>query len=353
MMMIIKKHHPNRIGFTLIEIIIAIAIVAIMAGTIAPMAFQEIVRSREDATLKELANLNDALVEFYEDTGRFPLEAEGLTALVSDPGITGWQGPYVGADRSDPVTEVNTDSFKETYIYDLNPTTTPAGAADVLLVSPGADKAFTYGQLNHTWTLAGDGDDLMALVTAGQVNRDKIRECEAELEAIGEAASSYFHDLASFPVGAGDLGDDYLDAGINDTNFVDPWNRNYVFAQTGGSGSPVIFLVRSFGPDRNNDNGAGDDLTLNVSSIPPGRKASLWKLEISQTALNNDGSLVLTGDWETDADALGLETIFSVDGWAQDFEINASSRTVYSIGPDGNASLTDDNLPKGVGPESS
>ncbi len=76
------KTQGNHKGFTLIEIIIAIAIVAILAGTIAPMAFKEMIRAREEATLKELGNLNDALVEFYEDTGRFPAEGEGLPIAI-------------------------------------------------------------------------------------------------------------------------------------------------------------------------------------------------------------------------------------------------------------------------------
>ncbi len=64
----------DRGGFTLMEIIIAVAIVAILAGTIAPMAFKEMIKAREEATVKELKILNLALVAFYEDTGRFPDE---------------------------------------------------------------------------------------------------------------------------------------------------------------------------------------------------------------------------------------------------------------------------------------
>ncbi len=345
-----RKIRPDRRGFTLIEIIIAVAIVAILAGTIAPMAFKQIIKAREDATIKELKNLNTALLEFYEDTGRFPAEDEGLAALIADPGVSGWQGPYVGGDRSDPLAEVTTDSFKETYIYDLDPVTNPAGAADLILASSGADLALTFGQLNNTWTLAGDGDDLLSLVSAGPVNRDKQRQCEEELRAIGTAASRYFEDHATFPTGSGDLTDNYLDAGIAGGNFIDPWNTSYVLGQVGGGGSPLIFLTRSFGPNRSNDEGGSDDLTLNISSVPPGRKTTLYKLEIAQTVLNNNGSLDLSGAWDTDRSALGLDVTFGADGWGQDLEINVSSRTIFSVGPDGSAALVSDNLPVGVGP---
>ncbi len=340
----------DRGGFTLMEIIIAVAIIAIMAGTIAPMAFKEMIKAREEATVKELKILNLALVAFYEDTGRFPDESEGLSALIADPGLVGWQGPYVGGDRSDPLTEVSTDSFNETYVYDLDPTTNPPGSADLILASSGSDRMLTFGRLNNTWNLASDGDDLLNLVSAGPVNRDKQRFCEDELRAIGSAAGHYYEDHAAFPGGSGDLTDVYLDAGIGSGNFIDPWNTSYVLGQTGGGGSPLVFLVRSFGPNRSNDEGAEDDLTLNISSVPPGRKATLYKLEIAQTVLNNNGSLVLTGAWSSDRPALGLDVAFGADGWGQALQVNVSSRTIFSVGPDGNASLVTDNLPTGVGP---
>jgi len=36
-----------------------------------------------------------ALEIFRSDTGRYPDAEEGLTAIVKDPGIPGWSGPYV------------------------------------------------------------------------------------------------------------------------------------------------------------------------------------------------------------------------------------------------------------------
>ncbi len=341
---------PNRGGFTLIEIIIAVAIVAILAGTVTPLAFKQMIKAREEATEKELNSLNQALVEFYEDTGRFPSEAEGLVALISDPGVNGWQGPYVGSNGSDPEFELKNDSFREEYVYDLDPTTNPANAADVVVASSGSDHNMTFGRINQTWTLGTDGDDLLTLVSMGPVNRDKLRLCENELQAIGTAAGLYFEDKSGFPIVAADLVDGYLDAGIDQANFIDPWNTAYVLAQTGGGGSPVFFLVRSFGPNRQNDNGGNDDLTLNVSSIPPGRKTTLWKLGIVQTVLNNNAALGLSGAWDTDRPALGLSSAFTEDGWGQTLAVNVSSRTIYSLGPDGNAALVADNLPAGVGP---
>ena len=36
----------------------------------------------------------EALNNFEADCARFPTTAEGLSALVANPGVVGWKGPY-------------------------------------------------------------------------------------------------------------------------------------------------------------------------------------------------------------------------------------------------------------------
>lgn len=340
----------DRAGFTLVEIIVAVAIIAILAGTITPMVFRELMQAREEATVRELDTLSAGLLSFYEDTGRMPTEGEGLGALVIDPGVSGWQGPYVGSDRGDPVNETTTDGFGQTYAYDLAPSTNPAGVADVVIASAGIDGSMTSGTVGGTWTVAGTGDDLLLAVTTGPVNRDKLRDCEEELEAIGDAARGYYEDHAAFPTTITQLSPEYMDAGIAGSAFIDPWNLSYgLILVTGGTVADALTL-RSRGPDRQDDGGGDDDLSLTVSSLSPGRRTSYWRLEIAQVAINNNPSTVLTGSWPTDRAVLGLAPVFDADGWGRLFNVNVSSRAVFSVGPDGNASLVADNLPAGVGP---
>jgi len=341
-----------RRGFTLIEVIVAVAIVAVLAGAITPMVFRELMQAREEATLRELSAHTDGLLAFYEDTGRLPTAGEGLAALVVDPGVPGWRGPYVAADRGDPVAEATTDAFGAAFLYDPAPTTVPAGAADALVVSAGRDGAISSGSAGGTWQLGGAavGDDLHAPVTLGPVNRDNARHCEAELAALGEALRAYWEDHAAFPAAAADLVPDYLDAGVGGAALVDPWHQAYLLVLQTGGAQPPTMTVRSRGPDRQDDGGGDDDVSLLVSSVPPGRRTTLWKLEIAQTALNSNPSLVLTGVWNTDRAALGLDAAFTTDGWGRSFAVNVASRAVFSVGPDGNAALVADNLPAGVGP---
>ncbi len=347
----ISKLRPRRLnwdGFTLIEIIIAVAIVAIMAGAITPLAFKQLVKAKEDATLKELGGIEKGLLSFYADTGRFPSEAEGLAALVNDPGVTGWQGPYLDADRGDPVSEVSTDAFGDPYLYDLDPATSPADAADVIVASGGSDHSVTFGSVGGTWTINGSGDDLLQLVTNGPVNRDKILTSRQEMTLLGQAAARYYQDHLSFPSLTSDLAGEYMDAGIGGDQFLDSWNQPYVLQDDGNS--PPTLTVKSPGPNQTDDGGAGDDLVLAVSSIPPGRAVTLDRLAVAQAALTADQALSLTGNWSVDYQNLKLAGIYETDGWGQVFGVNTDSRAVFSVGPDGDPATTDDNIPVGLGP---
>jgi general secretion pathway protein G len=51
---------------------------------------------------KELDVLRTALDHFRNDCGRYPSLAEGLKALVSNPGLPEWNGPYVNLVKPDP-----------------------------------------------------------------------------------------------------------------------------------------------------------------------------------------------------------------------------------------------------------
>jgi general secretion pathway protein G len=66
-------------GFTLIELIIVMAIVSLLLTLAAPKYFKSIDRSKETVLKANLAGTRDALDKFYADTGRYP---ERLSELV-------------------------------------------------------------------------------------------------------------------------------------------------------------------------------------------------------------------------------------------------------------------------------
>lgn len=92
-------------GFTLIEILVVITIIALIMSLVGPRVLNYLGESKVKAAKIQIQSFGSALDLFNLDTGRYPSTAEGLTALVQSPGtITAWNGPYLkgGVVPSDP-----------------------------------------------------------------------------------------------------------------------------------------------------------------------------------------------------------------------------------------------------------
>jgi prepilin-type N-terminal cleavage/methylation domain-containing protein len=75
-------------GFTLIEVIVAIAVVAILAGVITPSVIKHLDDAKRARAQNECLVIGSAIASFYKDTARFPtMDAAGrtrITLLVSE-----------------------------------------------------------------------------------------------------------------------------------------------------------------------------------------------------------------------------------------------------------------------------
>lgn len=83
-------------GFTLIELIVVMAIVALLISIAVPRYFGNLEKSRETALLQTLGVTRDAIDKFYADNGKYP---EDLAMLVSKR--------YLRSLPFDPITESN------------------------------------------------------------------------------------------------------------------------------------------------------------------------------------------------------------------------------------------------------
>jgi len=99
-----KRAHGEG-GFTLIEILVVIAIIALIMSLVGPRVLNYLGESKVKAAKIQIQSFGSALDLFNLDTGRYPSTTEGLTALVQSPGtIPSWNGPYLkgGVLPNDP-----------------------------------------------------------------------------------------------------------------------------------------------------------------------------------------------------------------------------------------------------------
>ena len=92
------------VGFTLIEILVVIVVIAVLASIVAPNVFTHVGEAKNVTARSQIEMLGAALDGYRLDNGRYPTTAEGLDALVAAPsGATRWNGPYLqGAIPADP-----------------------------------------------------------------------------------------------------------------------------------------------------------------------------------------------------------------------------------------------------------
>lgn len=82
-----KRHSENRsqLGFTLIEVMVVIAIIGIMATLIVPQIMSKPDEARVIAAKQDINSIVQALKLYRLDIGRYPTTEQGLSALVAKP----------------------------------------------------------------------------------------------------------------------------------------------------------------------------------------------------------------------------------------------------------------------------
>lgn len=103
--MYIARRMNSRAGFSLVEMLIVIALIVVVAGLVVTNVGRIFGGGQEDAARLFVNNsLNAPLLKFRMDMGSYPTTEQGLQALMTAPANAGnrWRGPYIDRIPNDP-----------------------------------------------------------------------------------------------------------------------------------------------------------------------------------------------------------------------------------------------------------
>jgi general secretion pathway protein G len=134
LMMITKKSFIRMQGFTLMELLIVMAIIGLLATLVAPGIIKQFGGAQYDAAKARINVIENAIGTYRLDVGKYP---RSLEELVTNSGDPKWKGPYLKESQL-------TDPWGNKYQFKRP----GSGGRDYDLLSFGADGA-----------QGGEGDD--------------------------------------------------------------------------------------------------------------------------------------------------------------------------------------------------
>lgn len=125
------RRKKKRLGFTMLEVMAVLIIIGLLATLVATQVASKIDKARVRTSFANLKTLHTAVNQFKMDTGRYPTEEEGLTALIEQPtDVSGWEpGGYL------ETTEIPKDAWGRDFFYQLY----PESGKPFVIISYGAD----------------------------------------------------------------------------------------------------------------------------------------------------------------------------------------------------------------------
>lgn len=104
---LLKKQRSQ--GFTLVELLLVLVILATLAAIVLPKLTGKSEQARITAAKTQIASIETALDAFEVDNGFYPPSLDGLVSQPSN--ATNWHGPYLK--------NIPTDPWNNAYVYEF------------------------------------------------------------------------------------------------------------------------------------------------------------------------------------------------------------------------------------------
>jgi general secretion pathway protein G len=133
-----KQLDNKQTGFTLLELLVVLGIIAMLAGLVGPQVMKHMGESKVKAAKVQIEDLAQTLDMYKLDVGSYPTSEQGLNALIENPGdIQRWNGPYLRKSK------VPLDPWQQEYKY----------------TSPGEHGKFDVSSFGADGKEGGEGED--------------------------------------------------------------------------------------------------------------------------------------------------------------------------------------------------
>lgn len=128
----------TQAGFTLLELLVVLGIIAMLAGLVGPQVMKHMAESKVKAAKVQIEDLAQTLDMYKLDVGSYPSSDQGLEALITSPdGADRWNGPYLRKNK------VPLDPWNNEYKY----------------ASPGEHGKFDLYSMGADGKDGGEGED--------------------------------------------------------------------------------------------------------------------------------------------------------------------------------------------------
>jgi len=134
-----RRSRSNREGFTLIEMLVVLAILVLLMSMVGPRIMKSREKARNGSAMSQIGMLQGSLESYVLDMNEYPSTEVGLQALIEasseEETTTKWDGPYLSKSK------LPKDPWGRDYQYEFPPT-------------HGKDES-----VPDIWSLGYDGED--------------------------------------------------------------------------------------------------------------------------------------------------------------------------------------------------